>query len=104
MENSLGRIDSTCMSFTEMKIVRFPINQLLIYFIKGNFNLEIVHKIRLLDPGFDTDLIFALYYRIGDNSIRLKMIRKSTATIEDRDRLIVDRNDGTSFADFECEY
>lgn len=32
------------------------------------------------------------------------MIRKSTATIEDRDRLIVDRNDGTSFADFECEY
>ena len=32
------------------------------------------------------------------------MIRKSTATIEDRDRLIVDKNDGTSFADFECEY
>lgn len=64
----------------------------------------LVHKIRLLDPGFDTDLVFALYYKIGDNSIRLKMIRKSTSTIEDRDRLIVDRNDGTSFADFECEY
>lgn len=32
------------------------------------------------------------------------MIRKSKATIEDRDRLIVDRNDGTSFADFECDY
>lgn len=32
------------------------------------------------------------------------MIKKSTASIEDRDRLIVDRNDGTSFADFECEY
>jgi hypothetical protein len=49
-------------------------------------------------------LVFALYYRIGDNSIRLKMIRKSKAVIEDRDRLIVDRNDGTSFADFECSY
>jgi hypothetical protein len=68
------------------------------------FSPILVHKIRLLDPGYDTDLVFALYYKIGDNSIRLKMIRKSTATIEDRDRLIVDRNDGTSFADFECEY
>lgn len=64
----------------------------------------LVHKVRLLDPGYDSDLVFALYYRIGDNSIRLKMIRKSKATIEDRDRLIVDRNDGTSFADFECTY
>lgn len=32
------------------------------------------------------------------------MINKQKAEIEDRDRLIVDRNDGTSFADFECEY
>lgn len=32
------------------------------------------------------------------------MIRKSTASIEDRDRLIIDRNDGTSLADFQCKY
>ena len=63
-----------------------------------------MHKIRLLDPGYASDLVFALYYRIGDNSIRLKMIRKSKTLIEDRDRLIVDRNDGTSFSDFECVY
>jgi hypothetical protein len=62
-----------------------------------------VHKIRLLDPGQGAQ-IFALYYRIGDSSIRLKMINKEKAEIEDRDRLVVDRNDGTSLADFECEY
>lgn len=89
------RIYSSSTNYTEMKTV--------MKFIFASLTC-IVHKIRLLDPGKDTNLIFALYYRIGDNNIRLKMINKQKAEIEDRDRLIVDRNDGTSFADFECEY
>jgi len=96
MESNQELISSNYTTYIVTKTVSYFIS-------KSKINYS-VHKIRLLDPGFASDLVFALYYRIGDNSIRLKMIRKSKAVIEDRDRLIVDRNDGTSFADFECSY
>jgi hypothetical protein len=32
------------------------------------------------------------------------MVKKKTRAVEDRQRLIVDRSDGTSFADFDCIY
>jgi len=68
------------------------------------FNLFLVHKARILDPSKDSKLLFILYYRYGDDCIRLKMVKKQKREIEDRQRLIVDRSDGTSFADFDCIY
>lgn len=59
---------------------------------------------RLLDPSATSRYIFVLYYRIGDSHVRLKMVRKGIRQMEDRQRLVVDKSDGTSFADFDCQY
>lgn len=58
----------------------------------------------MLDPSSSAKFIFVLYYRIGDNVIRLKLIKKGVREMEDRERLVVDKSDGTSLADFECIY
>lgn len=58
----------------------------------------------MLDPSPESQFIFVMYYRIGDNVIRLKMVKKGVREMEDRERLVVDKSDGTSLADFECIY
>lgn len=58
----------------------------------------------MIDPSPEEKFVFVLYYRIGDNVIRLKLIKKGVREMEDRERLVVDKSDGTSLADFECMY
>ena len=58
----------------------------------------------MVDPAVNSDILFVLYSSPGDSDISLKIIRKVTRTIESSDRLIIDRTDGTSLADFDCKY
>lgn len=50
--------------------------------------------------------IYLLFNKKGDNNIRLKMLKRGVndIPIEDREKLIVDRDDGTNFNDFYCKF